>query len=100
MKGWLISERALAAVIASFALLVAGSVALSAVAISNTNRLAHHTTAALCALRGDLEDRVAQTDRFLGEHPEGFAGIPAATLRANAQGQVRTIRALGIVSCP
>jgi hypothetical protein len=57
------------------------------------------TTGALCALRHDLENRVAQTDKFLHDHPEGFAGIPAATLRVNEQGQLRTIEALAGLKC-
>jgi hypothetical protein len=63
-------------------------------------RDADRTTGALCALRRDLEDRVAQTDKFLLEHPAGFAGIPAATLRASEQGQIRTIGALSNLKCP
>jgi hypothetical protein len=58
------------------------------------------TTGALCALRHDLEDRVAQTDTFLHSHPNGFAGIPAATLRNGEQGQLRTIQALSNLTCP
>lgn len=61
---------------------------------------ADRTTGALCALRHDLEERVAQTDRFLLEHPKGFAGIPAATLRVSEQGQIRTIQALSNLKCP
>jgi hypothetical protein len=56
-------------------------------------------TNALCALRGDLEHRVAQTDKFIAEHPHGIPGIPVATLRVQADGQRRTIAALGGLSC-
>jgi hypothetical protein len=95
----LASDRALAVSIVVLCLLVAGCVVVAAVAISNTNELADRTNGSLCALRGDLESRVRQTDVFLAEHPGGFAGIPAATLRQSEQGQVRTIRALSNLKC-
>lgn len=57
------------------------------------------TTAALCALRHDLERRVGDGERFLAEHPHGIPGIPAETLRTSVEGQVRTIRALRVVRC-
>jgi hypothetical protein len=63
-------------------------------------RDAERTTGALCALRHDLEERVAQTNKFLHDHPHGFAGIPAATLRNGEQGQIRTIEALSNLKCP
>jgi hypothetical protein len=56
-------------------------------------------TGALCALRQDLSNRVVQTDKFVAEHPHGIPGIPAATLRVQADGQRRTIAALGGLSC-
>jgi hypothetical protein len=56
-------------------------------------------TNALCALRGDLEHRVAQTDKFVAAHPHGIPGIPVATLRVQADGQRRTIAALGGLNC-
>lgn len=116
----LISDRGLAVVIAVFCVLLAGSMVLSALAIQagqqrddqlarqaavlraqavSLKRLASDSSRALCALRGDLEDRVRQTDKFLRKHPEGFAGIPAATLRTNANGQRRTIHALSNLKC-
>lgn len=58
-----------------------------------------HNTRALCALRHDLEKRVADTKKFLVTHPAGFAGIPAATLRNTLNGQERTITALSVVVC-
>lgn len=66
--------------------------------LANTQQT-DRTTGSLCALRRDLEARVAQTDRFLAEHPNGFGGIPAATLRVSEQGQIRTIQALGDLRC-
>lgn len=57
-------------------------------------------TLALCALRNDLQDRVDQSEGFLKTNPNGFAGIPAATIRTTVSGQQRTILALSIVRCP
>jgi hypothetical protein len=54
---------------------------------------------ALCALRGDLEKRVATTEDFLSEHPEGIPGIPAESLRISLDGQKRTIETLNSLSC-
>jgi hypothetical protein len=57
------------------------------------------TNRSLCALRGDLEKRVAQSQDFLVQHPEGFAGIPAATIRQGLVNQEHTIKALSGLSC-
>lgn len=57
------------------------------------------TTAALCALRGDLEKRVANSTAFLKEHPRGIPGIPAKTIRAGIENQRRTIEALDGIRC-
>lgn len=54
---------------------------------------------ALCALRHDLQDRVAVSERFLAEHPEGALGLSAKTIRTSLDGQRRTIRALSELSC-
>ena len=58
------------------------------------------TVKSLCALRADFKKRVATSEDFLKDHPEGFAGIPAATIRSTVDGQKRTIRALGGLRCP
>jgi ABC-type transporter Mla subunit MlaD len=67
---------------------------------ARTTRESKRTTKALCALRHGLEDQVQQTDKFLAKHPEGFAGVPAATLRANEGRQKLTIQALSNLKCP
>jgi hypothetical protein len=118
---WLRTDTALAIVLTVYSLLIAAAIVLAVVAYvgvtstadtarlaaadaraasAKVTRLATGSNRALCALRGDLEDRVRQTDKFLAKHPEGFAGIPAATLRTNANGQRRTIRALSNLKCP
>jgi hypothetical protein len=57
------------------------------------------TTAALCALRSDLERRIASSQAFLREHPDGIPGIPARTIRDGIKNQERTIRALSRIDC-
>lgn len=57
------------------------------------------TNKALCAFRGDIAARVAQGKAFLREHPEGFAGIPAAQLRQTIDGQQRTVDSLAGLDC-
>lgn len=73
-----------------------GAVAYVAV---DANRSTTRNTDALCTFRGDLEKRVASTNDFLKKHPEGFAGIPAVTLKASADQQQRTILALSDLNC-
>lgn len=55
---------------------------------------------ALCLLRHDLKDRVASAEQFLKNHPQGLAGIPAATIKSSVDGQRRTVKALSILKCP
>jgi hypothetical protein len=54
---------------------------------------------ALCSLRHDLEDRVKTSEAFLAKHPEGFAGISAATIRSSLAGQRSTVLALHALDC-
>ena len=54
---------------------------------------------ALCALRGDLEKRVSNSQKFLSENPEGIPGISATTIRDGIANQQRTIAALRGISC-
>lgn len=68
-------------------------------AADETHHLAATTNAALCALRRDLEVRVTASLKFLDEHPEGFAGVPAAQIRTSVQGQQHTIAALSGLKC-
>jgi hypothetical protein len=95
----LLTDRALAAFIALFCMLVATSLVLSAVALNRVNDLTNRVTGSLCALRHDLEERVSNGEAFLREHPRGIPGIPAATLKQSIGGQVRTIRALSDLRC-
>jgi len=58
------------------------------------------TTSALCALRTDLERRVAGSKTFLAEHPAGIPGISAKVIRDGIKNQERTIKALSGIDCP
>lgn len=65
-------------------------------------RVAHDarvTTAALCALRNDLEVRVASSRSFLVDHPNGIPGISAKAIRDGIANQERTIVALSVIDC-
>jgi hypothetical protein len=70
-----------------------------AIVILQVNALAASTTDSLCALRGDLERRVATSQGFLQENPEGIPGIPAETLQASIDNQLRTVEALHGLNC-
>lgn len=61
--------------------------------------LTTETRQALCALRGDLENRVAGAEQFLAEHPNGTPGLPAKFVRTSKDGQKRTIIALSVLHC-
>lgn len=56
-------------------------------------------TGALCALRQDLERRVAASEDFLSRNPHGFPGISAATLQKSITDQQRSIVALSGLHC-
>lgn len=84
-------------------LCLALSVSVGVFAIAQSIKVANdsdRTVAALCTFRADLQSRVDQTERFLVDHPKGFAGIPRATLQQSADGQRRTIVALRSLQCP
>lgn len=62
-----------------------------------TNAEQNHS--ALCALRADLEERVADSVDFLVEHPEGAFGFTPAEIQDGIDNQTRTIKALDTLSC-
>lgn len=55
---------------------------------------------AICALRADFEQRVKTGRQYLREHPDGFAGIDAATIRNSLKNQQATVDALSAIVCP
>lgn len=57
------------------------------------------TTAALCALRHDLEVRVQSSRDFLAEHPDGIPGISRAAIEKSIRDQTRTIDTLSNLVC-
>jgi len=83
-------------------LLVVATVVLYLLVIAVAVRAYHDadvSRGALCALREDLEKRVASSKDFLIENPGGIAGIPAKTIRDGIKNQERTIKALDGLSC-
>lgn len=75
-------------------------VAVNALGLRYTGRVADDSNQALCTFRHDLENRAEQGQAFLNKHPEGFLGIPAAQLQQSIDNQQRTIKALVSLSCP
>lgn len=62
-------------------------------------RTARQSTDALCALRGELRDRVTASQDFLRENPEGIPGIPDELLRDRLREQRRAVGALSPLRC-
>lgn len=56
-------------------------------------------TRAICALRHDLERRIAVSEEFLHENPHGSGGITPAVVINQIDGQKRTVQALRFVNC-
>lgn len=65
----------------------------------DSQRQSARNTGALCALREDLERRVAASQDFLIKNPRGFPGIPLATLQKSITDQQRSIVALSGLHC-
>lgn len=60
---------------------------------------ANSTNQALCVLRADLEVRVADSIKFLADHPNGIPGIPVASIQQSIENQQRTVDALSGLEC-
>lgn len=58
-----------------------------------------NTTAALCALRVDVERRIESSQGFLKEHPDGIPGFNAAAVKASLVNSQRTVKALSGLTC-
>jgi predicted negative regulator of RcsB-dependent stress response len=58
-------------------------------------------TSALCAVKSDLQQRIAGSESFLKSHPQGIPalGVSAASLRLTIEGQTATLKALAPVTC-
>lgn len=69
------------------------------VAVFLVYRDANHTTVALCALRADVEQRIASSQDFLKEHPNGVPGFNAAAINASLVNSQRTVKALSGLDC-
>jgi hypothetical protein len=57
------------------------------------------TTEGVCALRADLERRVAAGTAFLQKHPTGAFGFKPREIRESVDNQQRTVTALGDLDC-
>lgn len=56
-------------------------------------------THALCAIRHDAQIRVAESQKFLDSHPNGFLGISAAQIQQSITDSMQTVNALNGLNC-
>jgi hypothetical protein len=63
------------------------------------NEIATTNQVALCAFRNDIVARIAASEQFLEEHPNGIPGISPATIRTNLRAQRQTVDALSVLNC-
>jgi hypothetical protein len=69
--------------------------------IQHAAKLGVRTHTGVCRLKDDLETRVANSEAFLRDHPDGIPGISAKTIQLGVDGQKRTIRSLRVIGpCP
>lgn len=61
--------------------------------------IAEQNRTGLCLIREEAEDRIAQTNEFLKEHPEGLDGISADQIRRGTRQAVQTQQALKDLDC-
>ena len=79
--------------------LVIGSVIAIVEAETSSSDRSTSTKTALCALRADVQSRVDQGEALLAAHPNGFAGIPAKTIKSSTDNSKRTVKALSSLNC-
>jgi preprotein translocase subunit SecG len=68
--------------------------------LEQVERQSNRNTTAFCALRTDVENRMASSQEFLEEHPNGIPGISAEQIQQSIRAQRSTFRALDVVVCP
>jgi hypothetical protein len=57
-------------------------------------------TKALCTIRDNAQNRVAQAQQFLQDHPNGIAGLTPDDLQRSINTSQATVKALEDVDCP
>lgn len=67
--------------------------------VRQLERLGAQAHVALCTFKADLRERVRDGRRFLADHPDGFAGITAATIRQSLTNQQKTVDSLAELEC-
>ena len=93
------SIRNLAILTAVTFLLLVGAIGFFAKTNHDLARRGDQAHTAVCTLRTDVGERIAASEQFLREHPEGIAGIPVATLRSSIEAQKRTYASLASAHC-
>lgn len=102
MLGWILSYLVLfGAVVSLWFNADQDRQSLQQVVIDNQNRLreAEQTHMALCLLRGNLKDRVAQSEAFLEANPEGIPGIPVSLIEMGINRDKETLGSLNLLNC-
>jgi len=57
-------------------------------------------TKALCTIRDNAQNRVAQAQQFLQDHPNGISGLTPDDLQRSINTSQATVKALEDVDCP
>jgi hypothetical protein len=57
-------------------------------------------TRALCAIRDNAAQRVAQSQEFLDDNPKGIPGISVGDIRRSISQAKTTVRSLSDINCP
>lgn len=95
MSEWLLGVLSLGAVLSALVFGIAGYVI-----VQKDDRL-EGAVFALCAMKDNLEVRVAESERFLRQHPNGIPGIPAADIQRSIANQQSTIDTISpYLDCP
>lgn len=97
LRQWL-GAITLAAIVLAF-VYFAWATAQQNVILARQAEAADRTEQALCILRADLEARVATSQQFLADHPNGIPGISTSDLQQSIDNQTRTVLALQLLEC-
>lgn len=62
--------------------------------------ISRDNTRALCATKLEAQRRVAETEKFIKETPNGIPGLSPAVLQRSLDASKSTVKSLDAVSCP
>lgn len=70
-----------------------------AAAVLYINHISDQTHRGLCALKTTAASQIKQTNDFIKDHPDGFAGLSTAVLMRSLEASKRTVKSLKDVNC-